>query len=422
MFNISDIHNNNITTTNTATSMNDSDIISLSLVKWIVLIIISAVSFVLPQLPSKYVDLEMNCKVTNALASGILLEIALTYLLPQSLHMFQLILNEDLKCIRLTCFIVVIGYSLVFIIEKVLLINHNVHESTEQNNKNDNEGSEMDLILNLNASMNPSDSQFLSNYNNNILHSFKEDDNMNYVNNDINTKYNNEDSKFRAQYVSNKQQQLSKMFAEPTTPINRKLSEETLLDHPCYENNSIIEMKYVVNNHYEDSITNSHKLIHNCNSSYIQTHITCNMYINIIAFNVHLIIEGVAIGMQRSTNETLFVFIAIIIHKIIECISIRINIINNLNIQNMNKKELIKILILLSISTPLGILIGMLILQYNYLYIEGILFATSAGSFIYISISEIVIDDPLTSWHKKEKFISFSAGALLIFILQNIIL
>lgn len=72
-------------------------------------------------------------------------------------------------------------------------------------------------------------------------------------------------------------------------------------------------------------------------------------------------------------------------------------------------------MLIFSIFSPIGILIGMILLSTEL--VEGILLAISAGTFLYISASEVIVEEFSITKYKYEKFILFLSGSLFAFIL-----
>ena len=68
-----------------------------------------------------------------------------------------------------------------------------------------------------------------------------------------------------------------------------------------------------------------------------------------------------------------------------------------------------------SLFTPIGISIGMAIKQESNNLLELIFASIAAGSFVYISCSEIIVHQFQNSDHKYIKFVSFTLGIIMIY-------
>ena len=213
-----------------------------------------------------------------------------------------------------------------------------------------------------------SDSRQISEY----LHSFK----------DIETDKNEENFK----NLFSKNGKITKFVGNNSG----KRSEDTLLDHP-FDNQPI------------SSINNNNDTIY---------HHSITSYILVIALSVHSIFEGIALGLQRTSIRLLYLFLAILCHKWVEALTIGINFNNS----QLEYDTIIKFILIFASMTPIGIILGLIFAGTSDL-IEGFFFAVSSGTFIYISASEVVIEEFSVSKYKKHKFISFIIGAGLIFII-----
>ena len=76
-------------------------------------------------------------------------------------------------------------------------------------------------------------------------------------------------------------------------------------------------------------------------------------------------------------------------------------------------------MLLFSSFTPVGILFGMFLLESSAL-VEGFFLAVSAGTFLYISASEVIVEEFSITKYKYEKFILFLSGAIFAFLLVYI--
>ncbi len=66
---------------------------------------------------------------------------------------------------------------------------------------------------------------------------------------------------------------------------------------------------------------------------------------------------------------------------------------------------------LFTIFTPVGILIGMVLLDASPI-LEGFFLAISAGTFLYISASEVIVEEFAITKYRYEKYLIFMAGGL----------
>ena len=71
------------------------------------------------------------------------------------------------------------------------------------------------------------------------------------------------------------------------------------------------------------------------------------------------------------------------------------------------------LILFFSLITPLGIFLGLLLLNYLSLIILSFLFSFIAGTFIYISTIECILAEFEMGLDKNKKFILFFSGVLI---------
>ncbi|CAG9321129.1 unnamed protein product [Blepharisma stoltei] len=131
----------------------------------------------------------------------------------------------------------------------------------------------------------------------------------------------------------------------------------------------------------------------------------------VFALCLHGILEGFAIGLQEDINDLINLVIAVTLHKVPEILALCISI------GDMNQKHSITAVALLVMASPFGIVIGMLIMTYVSSFIVGILLSFTTGTFLYISASEIVVEEFAVSKNKWPKFCSLMFGVTIITLL-----
>lgn len=132
-------------------------------------------------------------------------------------------------------------------------------------------------------------------------------------------------------------------------------------------------------------------------------------YILMTALSVHGLFEGIALGLQEKTRETLFLAIAIISHKWAESFTLGISFYKT----NTESNLYMKLMIIFSIFSPIGILIGMFLSGSNTL-VEAIFLSLSGGTFLYISASEIIVEEFSVTKYKYSKYLMFLIGAIFV--------
>ena len=136
-------------------------------------------------------------------------------------------------------------------------------------------------------------------------------------------------------------------------------------------------------------------------------------YILLMALSLHGIFEGIALGVMNSNSECIILFIAIIAHKWAESFALGISFYN----AGINTKIFINMLIIFTFFTPVGILIGMYFSKSGLL-VEGIMLSISSGTFVYISTSEVIVEEFSSKGAKHLKFLFYLLGGLLTVLLN----
>lgn len=135
-----------------------------------------------------------------------------------------------------------------------------------------------------------------------------------------------------------------------------------------------------------------------------------NMYILAILLTVHSVIEGVALGIEDTLADTTSILVAIVGHKIFDAFAIGINLAKN----NIQANQILKLIALFACTTPIGIIAGITFLPNprQSVLAESIK-AISAGTFIYIGLVEIILEEFEDSKDRFLKFLLVSIGALI---------
>jgi zinc transporter ZupT len=131
----------------------------------------------------------------------------------------------------------------------------------------------------------------------------------------------------------------------------------------------------------------------------------------LISLSLHGFFEGMAMGFQGTLKDTLFLACAIIAHKWAEAFTLGISFTK----AGTDKKTFLILIVIFSLFTPAGIFVG-LIFPGNEL-LEGIVLGLSAGTFIYVAASEVIVEEFAVSKYKFLKFFSFLIGGIFVAIL-----
>ena len=113
------------------------------------------------------------------------------------------------------------------------------------------------------------------------------------------------------------------------------------------------------------------------------------VYILILALSMHLIFEGLALGLLTDVDQLVQIAAAIAIHRSIIKFSLSVNLVKH----EMETKTVVISVILFSLVSPIGTAIGMTVLhnstEQSSSLVSGILQGIANGTFLYVTFFEI---------------------------------
>lgn len=128
-------------------------------------------------------------------------------------------------------------------------------------------------------------------------------------------------------------------------------------------------------------------------------------YILVLAMGIHSSFSGLALGVMDEKAAFYGFLIAIVVHKWAEALTVGISF----SKANIAKRRMVLLLAIFSIATPSGIICG-LVLNKSNPYVKSILSAISAGTFVYISAVEIIVEEFSDPQNRLSKFTMFIFG------------
>jgi zinc transporter 1/2/3 len=109
--------------------------------------------------------------------------------------------------------------------------------------------------------------------------------------------------------------------------------------------------------------------------------------------SIHSIIVGTSMGIQSTIKDFIPIIISVVAHKWTEALALGISILKS----DFSVRRLIIFLGIYASMEPIGIIIGSIVYEVAdgklFEYIEAILFAASAGTFIYIGVVDIMMEE-----------------------------
>lgn len=136
-------------------------------------------------------------------------------------------------------------------------------------------------------------------------------------------------------------------------------------------------------------------------------------FILMIALSVHAAFEGLALGVEGDLANTINIVIAILIHKGAAGLSMGISLAKSFDQFGF----VAKLLLIFSLATPFGVTVGIIVAKELSDTYEIVFASIAAGSFVYISCSEVIVEEFQITDYKYTKLFVFLLGATIISLL-----
>ena len=133
-------------------------------------------------------------------------------------------------------------------------------------------------------------------------------------------------------------------------------------------------------------------------------------YVLLLALGFHGFFEGMALGIQSKVQSTFSLFLAIAAHKWAASLTLGISFVK----AGVSRTQLIIMICIFAFIGPVGIAFGLILTQAANDVVEGIFLAISVGTFIYISCSEVLVEEFESPDNKFIKFCMFMLGGIFI--------
>lgn len=160
-------------------------------------------------------------------------------------------------------------------------------------------------------------------------------------------------------------------------------------DHPVLESDDEGDYDYhgdATRGPMSSRTTDHSKSIHHDPSS----HSTIRTFMLLAALSLHSIFEGLAVGLQPSSDDVLQIFSALVLHKCILAFSLGLNLVQS----SLSLASIIRGNLLFSVTSPVGIAIGIGIIDLSdspsSSLINGLLQGIACGTFMYVTFFEVL--------------------------------
>jgi len=136
-------------------------------------------------------------------------------------------------------------------------------------------------------------------------------------------------------------------------------------------------------------------------------------YIFLIAISLHSLFEGMGLGAEHELDAVFGMLLAVFSHKWLEAFALGCS----LHYAGISMRSLVGVLIIYSVATPLGIVIGMALGNLpgeGYSLTAGILVSMASGSFLYISLIELIPNEfNKHGWLKTKLIVTWLGWAIM---------
>jgi zinc transporter ZupT len=133
-------------------------------------------------------------------------------------------------------------------------------------------------------------------------------------------------------------------------------------------------------------------------------------YLLLIALSLHGFFEGLALGIQESEGDALFLSAIILTRKWVEAFTLGISFTK----AKTPKSTFIKFICIFAMFTPLGVALGMILSQLRSKLLEGIILAISSGNYIYFAANEVILEEFAITKYRYLKYILYLVGAVFV--------
>ncbi|XP_033750467.1 zinc transporter ZIP1-like [Pecten maximus] len=156
--------------------------------------------------------------------------------------------------------------------------------------------------------------------------------------------------------------------------VTNEHSSSGINDRPCYSPSYSLD---------KESSHDSH--IH-----FVHQYFTLRVLCLLLAVSLHSLLEGLAVGLQRSTMSVLGVSTALLLHKGILSFSLGMNLVQS----KLSRPAIIVSVVIFGLSSPVGIGIGIGIIDLWIsevsILVQGILQGIACGTFLYVTFFEVL--------------------------------
>lgn len=137
---------------------------------------------------------------------------------------------------------------------------------------------------------------------------------------------------------------------------------------------------------------------------------TASPYILALILSIHSVIAGISLGAERTLAGASIIFIAIIGHKGTAAFALGVSLLR----ARVARAQMVRLIVLFSSMTPLGVLIGTvmssLLTGRGADICEGVFDSVAAGTFLYVATLDIISEEFSRQADRRLKFALLALG------------
>ena len=197
-----------------------------------------------------------------------------------------------------------------------------------------------------------------------------------------------------------------------TPPARRSTSPPLCINHEVDECDDQVPDTDIVEENQKDIYVdpNSHSVVRSL--------------ILVLALSLHSVFEGLAIGLQPTTQSVLAIFLPVALHKSILAFALGMN----LTLSKLSVKSIIRSNLTFSVTSPIGIFIGLMIVDFAPAsnrtdIMNGVMQSVACGTFLFVVFFEILPHEFMGRRHYPHRLLKtlalvlgYATVALLLFL------
>lgn len=146
------------------------------------------------------------------------------------------------------------------------------------------------------------------------------------------------------------------------------------------------------------------------NLDFVARDLSLYPYVLMTVLSIHSVITGIALGTEARVAQALVILLAVVAHKGTAAFALSVSMMRG----GVPGPRLLKLIVIFSLATPMGILLGMgfmkLLSGRGEQIFEAGFDALAAGSFLYVALLDILQDEFSRARYRALKFALVLAG------------